>query len=74
MFFFILDNMKEYNILRRKEEIWNFIESEEIRNIYGRRYFDGIYNSIIEGFGRYFLDLISVIRAVRSGLLLKRFR
>lgn len=71
---FSTDNMKEHNILRRKEEIWNSIESEEIRNTYGRRYLDGIYNSIIEGSGRYPSDLTPVTRAVRSGLLSKRPR
>lgn len=71
---FSTDNMKEHNILRRKEEIWNSIESDEIRNTYGRRYLDGIYNSIIEGSGRYPSDLTPVTRAVRSGLLSKRPR
>lgn len=74
MFSFTSDNMKEHNILRRKEEIWNSIESDEIRNTYGRRYLDGIYNSIIEGSGRYPSDLTPVTRAVRSGLLSKRPR
>lgn len=71
---FSTDNMKEHNIVRRKEEIWNSVESDEIRNTYGRRYLDGIYNSIIEGSGRYPSDLTPVTRAVRSGLLSKRPR
>lgn len=71
---FSTDNMKEHNIIRRKEEIWNSVESDEIRNTYGRRYLDGIYSSIIEGSGRYPSDLTPVTRAVRSGLLSKRPR
>lgn len=71
---FSTDNMKEHNIIRRKEEIWNSVESDEIRNTYGRRYLDGIYSSIIEGSGRYPSDLTPVTRAVRSGLFSKRPR
>lgn len=71
---FSTDNMKEHNIVRRKEEIWNSVESDEIRNTYGRRYLDSIYSSIIEGSGRYPSDLTPVTRAVRSGLLSKRPR
>jgi hypothetical protein len=66
--------MKEHNIMRRKEEIWSSLENDEIRNTYGRRYFDSIYNNIKEGSDRYPSDLTPVTRAIRSGLLSKRPR
>ena len=72
--YFPQDNMKEYNITRRREEIWSTIESEEIKETYGRNYLDSIYNSIIKGSSRYPSDLTPVTRAIRSGLLSKRPR
>ncbi|XP_048780784.1 17-beta-hydroxysteroid dehydrogenase type 6-like [Ostrea edulis] len=71
---FYTDNMKEHNIMRRKEEIWSTVENDEIRNTYGRQYFDSIYNSIKEGSNRYPSDLTPITRAIRSGLLSKRPR
>ncbi|XP_022307314.2 retinol dehydrogenase 7-like [Crassostrea virginica] len=71
---FHTDNMKEYNITRRREEIWSTLESEEIKETYGRHYLDSIYNSIIKGSSRYPSDLTPVTRAIRSGLLSKRPR
>lgn len=70
---FYTENMKEHVIESRKTEIWNTID-EETKIVYGQKYFDNIYESIIEGSNRYPDDLTCVIRAMRSGLLSKRPR
>jgi hypothetical protein len=73
IYFIISENMKEHVIESRKTEIWNSID-EETKIVYGQKYFDNIYRSIIEGSNRYPDDLTCVIRAMRSGLLSKRPR
>lgn len=65
--------MKEHVINSRKAELWDTMD-EETKVTYGQKYFDSIYDSIIEGSNRYPDDLTCVIRAMRSGLLSKRPR
>ncbi|XP_061182788.1 retinol dehydrogenase 7-like [Saccostrea echinata] len=71
---FMTDSMKEHNIVRKKEEVWNTLENVEIRNTYGRQYLDSVYNSIIHGSNRFPSDLTPITRAIRSALLSKRPR
>ncbi|XP_063398543.1 retinol dehydrogenase 7-like [Mytilus trossulus] len=70
---FYTENMKEHVINSRKAELWDTMD-EETKITYGQKYFDSIYDSIIEGSNRYPDDLTCVIRAMRSGLLSKRPR
>ncbi|CAC5413874.1 HSD17B2 [Mytilus coruscus] len=70
---FYTENMKEHVINSRKAELWDTMD-EETKVTYGQKYFDSIYESIIEGSNRYPDDLTCVIRAMRSGLLSKRPR
>ena len=67
------ENMKEYVINSRRDEVWDTLE-EDKKIVYGENYLNSIYRSIIGSSDRYPDDLTPVIRAMRSGLLSKRPR